>query len=379
MAVKEPKRYFLAVDGLRLLASINIVLFHLQGIGGLYDMHQKPLWLFRILKGPAFHASIFFMLGGFIFTIKFAGKAATFDNWSFLKKRFSELYPLHLITTLAMALLKVIHQFPTGDLNISKLVYSLGIHLTFLWAFLPFNTYALNRPSWALSAMFLCYLLFGPTLKLIMKLQRKRTCIFTVLACFLPILLWGLFYGALGTPGDLYPFFHIFAPIRFFEFVAGMVLARFFQLSSRRTTVSRFSGIRNDLLLLVTFGLIFANLHLQQSDNGLTVFLSYHVLMLPLYFIVLFGLATETGLIARLLSFPVVRKTGRSSFYPYLIHIPLISIICYSCEHRFSYYRFLHHPVNILTFIIVLYTGAYFYVNHFRKRKPSGPHTHSKH
>ena len=368
MAVTAPKRYFLAVDGLRLLASINIVLFHLQGIGGLYDLHQKPLWLFRILKGPAFHASIFFMLGGFIFTIKFSEKAATFNNRAFLKKRFSELYPLHLITTLAMALLKFIHLFPTGNLDNPKLLYSISVHLTFLWAFIPFNTYALNRPSWALSAMFLCYLLFGPALKLVMKLQRKRHCLVVALVCLLPVLLWGLLYGALGTPGNLYPFFHIFAPVRFFEFVSGMVLARFFQLSALRgSTPSRLRGVGNDLMLIVSVALIFANLHLQKSDNGLTVFLSY--------FVILYGLATETGIIARLLSFPVIRKTGRSSFYPYLIHIPLVSVICYICEHGFSYYKVLHRPVNIAVFMVLLYTGAYFYVNHLRKRKPSGPHT----
>ncbi|MBN1760101.1 MAG: acyltransferase [Chitinispirillaceae bacterium] len=373
MAASQIKRYFLAVDGLRLMASINIVLFHLQGIGGLYDLHEKPLWLFRILKGPAFHASIFFMLGGFIFTIKFARQAATFNNKSFLIKRFKELYPLHLITTLAMVILKVIHNFPEGTLDIPKLLQSTFMHLSMLWSFIPFGTYALNRPSWALSAFFLCYLLFGPTLRLVVKLQRKRTCLLVALACLLPILLWALLFGAIGTPGHLYPFFHIFAPVRFFEFVSGMVLARFFQLSTNGGTASLVKSIGNDLMLLTAFGLIFVNLQLQKSGNGLTVFLSYHVLMLPLYFIILFGLATEAGIIARLLSFPVIRKTGRSSFYPYLIHIPLISIICYICEHGFSYYKFLHRPINILMFVVVLYTGAYFYVNHIRKRKPSGP------
>lgn len=373
MTEPAPKRYFLAVDGLRLLASINIVLFHLQGIGGLYDLHEKPQWLFRILKGPAFHASIFFMLGGFIFTIKFSHKVATFNNRAFIRKRFFELYPLHLITTLAMAALKFIHLFPTGKLDLPRFLYSISVHLTFLWSFIPFNTYALNRPSWALSAMFLCYVLFGPTLKLVVRLQRKRTCLLVAFFCFLPVLLWGLLFGAIGTPGTWYPFFHIFAPVRFFEFVAGMVLARFFQHASGNGEKSLPKDIGNDLLILVSFALIFSNLHLQKSGNPLTVYLSYHVLMLPLYFIILFALATERGRIAKLLSLPVIRKTGRSSFYPYLIHIPLVSIICYISEHVFSYYTLLHRSANILVLTLLLYTGAYFYVNHFRKRKPSGP------
>ncbi len=366
-------RYFKAVDGLRLLASINIVLFHLQGIGGLYDLHEKPQWIFRILKGPAFHASIFFMLGGFIFTIKFAHIAHSFDHRAFLKKRFLELYPLHLFTTLAMIALRVIHELPRGSLDIPKLIFSAFMHLSLLWSVFPFHSFALNRPSWALSAFFLCYLLFGPALKLVTGIDKRRICIAIATCCLIPILSWSLLYGALGTPERLYQFFHIFAPIRFFEFLAGMALARFFELSSRKGRSSAVRGVLNDMMITTAIALVFLNLGLQRSERPLIVYISYHVFMLPLYFVILYGLAIERGVIARVLSFEAVRKTGRSSFYPYLIHIPLISIICYICENVFSYYRFLHRPSYIALFMTALYAGSYFYVNHVRKRKPSGP------
>ncbi|MBN1306750.1 MAG: acyltransferase [Chitinispirillaceae bacterium] len=367
------KRYFLAVDGLRILASINIVLFHLQGMGGLYDLKGEPSWLFRIIRGPAFHASIFFMLGGFIFTIKFADTASTFNARAFLIKRFKELYPLHIITTGAMAVLKVVHHLSGGDLDVPKLLYSLFMHLSLLWSFYPFGTYALNRPSWALSAFFLCYLLFGPMLRLVVKINRRRTCIFAALGCLVPLLFWGLLFGALGTPDSLYFFFHSFALIRFFEFLLGMVLARFFQLSKPVRECSFFTALFNDLILVATIMLIYRNLLLRTSSSDIVVYLLYHFVMIPLYFILLYCLATERGGIARLLSFPVVRKTGRSSFYPYLIHIPLISTVAYICEHGLGYYKLLHRPVNVVVFMLLLYTGAYVYVNHLRKRKPSGP------
>ena len=368
-----PKRYFLAVDGLRILASINIVLFHLQGLGGLYDLNGEPSWLFRIIKGPAFHASIFFLLGGFIFTVKFAEKAATFNNWAFLKKRFSELYPFHLVTTLMMVALKLVHHLPTGNIDIPKLIFSIFMHLSLLWSFCPFGSYPLNRPSWALSAFFLCYLLFGLSLKLVMKIRRKRTCMLCAAGCLLPLLLWGLLYGALGMPGTLYSFFHTFAPVRFFEFLLGMVLARFFLITELSPGRSFLAGLRNDLMILAAVGAVYCTLVYRAGSTGLAVYLSYHFLMIPLYFVILYGLAVERGFISRLLSLPIIRKTGRSSFYPYLIHIPLISTIAYICEHGFGYYRFLHRPVNIVVFLLLLYSGAYVYVNHLRKRKPSGP------
>lgn len=369
----SPKRYFLAVDGLRLLASINIVLFHLQGIGGLYDLHEKPQWIFTLLKGPAFHASIFFMLGGFIFTLKFSPHVATFNNLVFLKKRFRELYPLHATTTLAMLLLKIIHTAGTIDFNLPKVLFSGFMHLTLAWSLFPFFSYALNRPSWALSAFFLCYLLFGVALKQIARINSKRQCMLFALLCLVPLLLWGLLFKTLGTPEQLYPFFHIFAPIRFFEFLLGMVLARFFQLTNRENVRSLLRSLLNDGIIIVTLLLIISNLTLQTKNNPALTFFSYHLFMVPLYFLLLYGLATEQGFIARLLSTPIVRKTGRSSFYPYLLHIPLISYITYVCEHGFGYYKFLHRPVNIVGFMVLLYGGSYLYVNHARKRKPSGP------
>jgi len=368
------KRYFLAVDGFRLLASMNIVLFHLQGIGGLWDMREKPLWLFHILKGPAFHASVFFLLGGFIFTIKFAEKATNFSTWEFLKKRFSELYPLHLGTTLTMAALKIVYCLHHGGLDLPKLGASVFMHLSLLWSLFPFGTYALNRPSWALSAFFLCYLLFGVVLRQVVRIKRKRFCVIFSLLCMMPILGWTLLYGALGMPADLYPFFHTFGLVRFFEFLIGMLLARFFQLSSVSEKHTVREAVLNDLLIAAAGGLVIFSLWFRTADNGFFTYFSYHVLMIPLYFIILYGLAVERGVISRLLSFSFVRKTGRSSFYPYLIHIPLISVFTFILEHYFHYNTFLHHPVNIVVFMIVLYGGGYLYVNRIRKRKPSGPH-----
>ncbi|HEX2957175.1 MAG TPA: acyltransferase family protein, partial [Chitinispirillaceae bacterium] len=214
--IKTTPKYFRSIDGLRLLASINIVLLHLEGIGGLNNLNGAPGWLFKLIKGPAFHASIFFLLGGFIFTIKFSSQAQNFKTLPFLRKRFSELFPLHIITTAIMIIMFVIRYSANEDFNLIKLFYSSLIHLSLLYSFFPFFSYTLNTPSWALSAFFLCYLLFGPVLRLIVPVNRKRLLLTLAFFCCIPVLLWGLLYGVLGTPEKLYHFFHIFAPIRFF-------------------------------------------------------------------------------------------------------------------------------------------------------------------
>ena len=46
--LKKPT-YFTAIDGLRLFASINVVLFHLEKMGGFSDLPAKGLF-FLIVK-----------------------------------------------------------------------------------------------------------------------------------------------------------------------------------------------------------------------------------------------------------------------------------------------------------------------------------------
>ncbi|MFW6244606.1 MAG: acyltransferase family protein [Fibrobacterota bacterium] len=360
--------YFKAIDGLRLLASINIVLFHLEGIGGLYNMGGNPAWFFRLIKGPAFHASIFFILGGFIFATKFTPKISQFSTRSFIKKRLSELYPLHLLTTLAMVALFLIKRFGTEAMDIPKLLFSVFMHLSFLWSLFPFGTYNLNTPSWALSAFFLCYLLFGPVLKWSLTLKSRKGLMVLMLLCFVPLAGWGLLFGALGNPPELYHFFHIFAPVRFFEFVLGVLLARFFALGQKREQF-RFKGIRSDIVFVLLLFMVYWTLGLQSKGQPTLSWFSYHVFLVPLFMIALYTLALEKGIIARILSFRFLRQTGRTSFYPYLIHIPMISLITLICDRWFGYKKFLHSPLSIAVFMIVLYGGSYLYVHRFRNKR----------
>lgn len=369
-AEKLSTKYFRSIDGLRLLASINIVLLHLEAIGGLNDLNGTPAWLFKLIKGPAFHASIFFLLGGFIFTTKFASQAENFKTLPFLKKRFSELYPLHFMTTIIMVVVFIVKFGADSNLSIAKLVYSTFIHLSFLYSFFPFFSYTFNTPSWALSAFFLCYLLFGPALRIVAKITSKKVIIGLSILCCLPALMWGLLYGIIGTPEKFYHFFHIFAPVRFFEFFTGMLLARFFQLTSRNkgTTISHLSS---DIICLFSFFVIYYLLGFRSKEQTLSSYLAYHFYALPIYFLLLYVVASEHGLISKILGLSIIRNIGKSSFYPYLLHIPVISVFTLICERVFGYYKFLHSPLNITIFMVILYGASTLYVNKFRKkRKP---------
>ncbi|HEX3019181.1 MAG TPA: acyltransferase [Chitinispirillaceae bacterium] len=365
--IKTSPKYFRSIDGLRLLASINIVLLHLEGIGGLNNLNGTPGWLFKLIKGPAFHASIFFLLGGFIFTIKFTSQAQNFKTLPFLRKRFSELFPLHIITTVTMIIMFVIRYGANEDFNLIKLIYSSLIHLSLLYSFFPFFSYTLNTPSWALSAFFLCYLLFGPALRLVVSINKKRLSLTLAFFSCMPVLLWGLLYGVLGTPEKLYHFFHMFAPIRFFEFLTGMLLARFYQLSNRPKSFT--SALFSDLISILSLWSIYKLLSFHTVDPSLNSYLAYHFYVLPFYFVLLYIMAAEQGIISRILGLSFIRNIGKCSFYPYLLHIPLITLITFAFEKGFGYYSFLHSPTNVIIFMLLLYGLSAVYVNKFRKKR----------
>lgn len=368
---KPATQYFNSIDGLRLLASVNIVLFHLERLGGLHELQSNPVWFFRIIKGPAFHASLFFILAGFIFTVKYAPLAATFSTRALLCARLRDLYPLHALTTALMIPFVILPCIAPSCVDWAKLIFSAVIHFGCAWSVFPFFTYNLNTPSWALSAFFLCYIAFGPLLRRIAVLSSRRVVVALMACCCMPPVLWGLFYARLGAPAHLYQFFHAFAPIRLFEFVLGMLLARLYHLNNSKPRKMQVQDIPalNDAIILAALIALYAGLMMRAEAGELMRWQLYHAFPLPLYAVVLYRLARGNGLCARLFATRLIRSLGKCGFYPYLVHIPLVSWICWISEHAFGYRRFLHSPLNVAAFMIVLYGGSYLYWMHARKKR----------
>lgn len=363
-------RYFRSIDGLRFLAAIGVVLFHYEKIGGFSNLNGSPGWFFQIIKGPAFHATLFFILAGFIFSIKFGTCVRDLSLSKFLKSRLRDLYPLHAITTIAMVPLALQPLIQAGEPWVGTLVRSLAVHLGLLYAFFPFETFALNRPSWALSAFFFCYLLLPPTLALANRLHRKRTVLAAMGLCLAPIAAWGGLFALLGNPMHLSQFFHTFPPVRFFEFAEGVLMGRLFQLGKRTEVGSpRIRALGTDLLIISVMVLIFLNTGSLFRGTTTGWWFSYHLYAVPLFMLLLYGLAREEGMVAAFFALPFVRKLGQSSFYPYLLHIPLASWMCYVLGGAFGYKKSMHSPVNVFTLVASLYVLSAIWWNLVRKKR----------
>lgn len=382
--------YYKSLDGLRLLASVNIAIFHLEILGGLSDMGGAPGWLFAIIKGPAFTASLFFILGGFIMSHRYAQSARTLRTKTFLWSRFKQFYPLHLVLVLSMGILVYLK---VADVSITKIIASTIVHASLLWSIFPFYTLPLNRPSWALSAFFFIYLFFPPLLRAIQRLRRKD--VLVVLICFsmLPIAMWGLVYADGTFSDDRYQFFHGFAPIRFFEFVIGMLLYRWRVIALHRNdpdstdeTVipllpkfvinlipsawhTKIQIVRYDVLFFALFALLIFFVRLPLKHADLPDWIVYHLAPVPIFSGMILLMAEGKGLVAWLMSLKMIRAMGQASFYPYLLHIPITGWACYIAETRFGYYNLLHHPVSLTLLLISLYGLPAIYVKIKKDRK----------
>ncbi|ACU59779.1 acyltransferase family protein [Chitinophaga pinensis] len=170
-------RYFFSLDAIRGFAALIVVLCHWQFY--FYTdqtLQTKPLEelglpLFPFLSIFYHHAffavDLFFLLSGFIFFWFYADKIADrktpFGN--FMCYRITRLYPVHLLTLIAIALIQYVMFSMNGHTFIIQNNDTYHFLLNFLvihsWGFE--KTPALNGfngPSWSVSVELLLYLLF---------------------------------------------------------------------------------------------------------------------------------------------------------------------------------------------------------------------------
>lgn len=362
--------YFPAIDGLRLLASLNIVMLHLGSSNALSYMSDCK-WLMPIVNAPAFAAGIFYVMAGFLFASKFSDPDRRIPVVPFMFSRIAKLYRLHFFMTLLMFVVFIAKysgctHFPAfneiGDCigrGLSAMTHpwrSLLMHLTLTWSIVPSLGLKLNEPSWSLTGFFVCYAITPWFSRWLFKQSNKVLWVLFGVV-FIPGIVWACVFGATGNLwfdgySSKYQFFHMFAPVRIFEYLFGMILFRlysggFFDFLKR----DWMSGIAQAVLLLALYGSLF--LMSPKLNPGYNYFF-HHSLPILIYGLFVLSLLSGKGFLARFFCIPLVRKIGRASFYPYLIHLPIISIAWGFCN--------LDSPRNTVILLVFIYTVSTLYM-----------------
>lgn len=357
-----PRAYFPAIDGLRLLASLNIVFLHLESSAA-FAYAKAWTWLAPIVSGPAFSAGIFFVLAGFLFASKFSDPERRLPVVPFMFARIAKLYRLHFCATILMFVAVAVKL--GGVENMAHPVRSLVLHLTLLWSLLPDFGMKLNEPSWALTGFFICYAITPAAAKWLFKIKGKKTLWLLFFASFVPGILQGLCFGLPSFEGpDEYArrfrFLHMFPVMHVAEYLFGMVIFRLYQERQFAFLERNYvAGFMQAVLFLLLYGFCYLGQNCVQNPS--LYFIVRHSPTILISGLFIMSLIPGKGFLARFFCIPLVRTIGRASFYPYLLHLPLITIGWQLCN--------MNTPRATLALILILYTFSPLYLSFKTRRK----------
>ncbi|WP_328379071.1 acyltransferase [Streptomyces sp. NBC_00440] len=218
-----------SLTGLRFIAAALVFFFH----ASLIFISMNPFadedvadgfrWLFS--KAGWMGVSFFFVLSGFVLT----WSAKPHDTITgFLRRRLLKIFPNHVATW-------VMAMFLFGGTAIPLGVWLPNILLVHSWNPDPTVHMGLNAPAWSLCSELLFYLLFPFLIRPVLRIRERFLWVWAggMTGGMLAVQLVTDFLApsspdAPGTDVTVWQFWfgYNFPPVRMFEFVLGMILAR---------------------------------------------------------------------------------------------------------------------------------------------------------
>ncbi|MEQ1887937.1 MAG: acyltransferase [Alphaproteobacteria bacterium] len=178
MVKADNKEYYYHLDSLRGMAALIVVLLHAN-----WTNHFTQN---SFIQFGAIFVDFFFVLSGIVICHAYPNIRAGSDFWTFMKRRFARLYPLHFVTLIAVAtgFLLIYLLFPgiwagaAGLPEMQDLPQKFFLNLVFLNAHSLTNDNSFNVPSWSIGAETTCYILYGV---ISLFYFEKRTIIYVIL------------------------------------------------------------------------------------------------------------------------------------------------------------------------------------------------------
>jgi len=372
---KTTPTHFYSLDAIRGIAAIIVVLYHWQlfyyandvfTIGG-YDKLALPGYrsLSFFYEYGMLAVEIFFLLSGFVFFWLYAERIASgkLSTAQFFGYRISRLYPIHIVTLLAVMVLQWMMVQYEGHTFIIEYndVYHFILNLFFMqnWGFEKGASF--NGPSWSVSVEVFLYILFFIICRL--KLQRKLW----LFALLIPVgALVQHFYAIIGK--GIYSFFlgaliyYLYSWIlnkgkirQFLPPVVGVTVL----LWAAILLAFRFSILQSIWIPGVKQSLPGEGQPFLESLFHVTGTLFFRSVVSPLTVLSLALWETGRGMLQ-----PKWAVLGNSSYAMYLIHFPLMIIFVLITDHLGFSRTLYQSPYMMLLFfalLIPLSMATYYY------------------
>lgn len=338
------------LTSIRFFAALHIFIFHIDASRamGTTDLTRYPIfdqipsWMQNLIRHGYCSTSLFFILSGFILTYLYVNAAGEVTvSWrTFLFARFSRLYPLHILLVLALVPVAMGFQRPDPTFftipisSTDYVVIGLLLSITLTQAWVPEFALSYNFPTWSLSAIVFCYVLFPWTARCFSWLSTKTQRVaMLALPCIalLPSIVYRLLVPV-EEPLSVGSEFVMRTPLFWWpHFAMGMLLARLFNIT-RYDNAWKASGVTRRivsagdlaaLLLLTIFCLDDSTLRtIFCFDLAEPHLFIRHGLLSPFYWVLIYDLAQGRGILARLLAWRPLELLGEASFSIFMWQLP---------------------------------------------------------
>ena len=297
---------FDALTGLKGLFSLVIVFFHTLPMTPL--IRRIPLTSFVSNYGGSIGNYFFFVTSGFLVSLGYLERIRSREIafGDFLVKRLRKLYPLYLITNLVSLLINTV-QFGASAIDIRRILFTVllqnGGGLS--------ADYPYNGPSWFISALFVCYLVF-----FFMAYQsRNRTAYRCMLAAGI---IWG--YSIVSGRWSM-PLAFAHHGDSFFGFFSGCALAELYPLLAQKK--HGYCSWAAGGILLAAFGLMM-RCGIEIIAGSIQVAFAWLICPLLIY------LALFSRPVSAILQARPLRYLGNMSFSVYLWHFVVYDFFRYT-------------------------------------------------
>lgn len=294
------------LTGLRAFAALWVVAYHYRNVFAV----TLPGFPHLLGERGYLGVDVFFVLSGFILSYNYGGRVSSRAAYrSFLVNRIARLYPLHLVTLVALMTLVGLASAVGLTINNPQFYaydYHLFLQLLLLhsWGFEQSPSW--NIPSWSISAEFFAYLLFPIFYWLASRLRRPLP-----LALGVAISI-GAMIGVLRSLG--HTSLHVATEHTLIrvsgEFLAGCLIYRLYEMRRSLPIGSTLS------YLVLLFGVFIV------AVSPLSDPLMPHAACVLVYV-----LARASGPAVRVFTLPPVVWLGRVSYSIYLTHLMILSML----------------------------------------------------
>lgn len=337
------KTYRNDIDGLRAIAIIPVILFHLGYLSNGY-----------------LGVDVFFVISGYLITGLVYNEVVEnkFSILKFYERRIRRIFPLVLFTTLIAFLLGLIFMLPDDLENLSQSVFAsnfsannilMKITSADYWAVK--NDYKPLMHTWSLGIEEQFYLLY-PVIFFFLNGDKKKFIL--PLLIFLTILSLTAFFNSTDVPSKFY-----FLQYRFFELSFGGICAIYFSKRNLFISSSKSQYILYFLLSILVFLLFFDSIKSNDIKVLTTTILTAGILVLG-------GLHFENNSLYKvLISNKVFTGIGKISFSLYMWHQIVFAFARYFLVEEIT----LNYAVILSITVLVLSIISYFAIeNPFRNR-----------